>query len=92
MLPTGELSLIEAEKEIELCVKSNFTDEVARKDIFSIEEQVNELRYTLKIYNIDQVNNEAHSYSSGIHFMDIIEECESLSDAITKIAREVKFQ
>ena len=76
---------------LELCVKSNFTDDAARKEIFSIEEQVNELRYALKVYNIDQVNNEAHSYSSGIHFMDIIEECESLSDAITKIAREVKL-
>ena len=76
---------------LELCVKSNFTDEAARKEIFTIEEQVNELRYALKVYNIDQVNKEAHSYSSGIHFMDIIEECESLSDAITKIAREVKL-
>ena len=76
---------------LECCVKSNFTDNVARKEVFSIEEQVNELRYALKVYNIDQVNKEAHSYSSGIHFMDIIEECESLSDAITKIAREVKL-
>ena len=76
---------------LELCVKSNFTDDAARKEIFTIEEQVNELRYALKVYNIDQVNKEAHSYSSGIHFMDIIEECESLSDAITKIAREVKL-
>ena len=76
---------------LELCVKSNFTDDTARKEIFSIEEQVNELRYALKVYNIDQVNKEAHSYSSGILFMDIIEECESLSDAITKIAREVKL-
>ena len=76
---------------LELCVKSNFTNDAARKEIFTIEEQVNELRYALKVYNIDQVNKEAHSYSSGIHFMDIIEECESLSDAITKIAREVKL-
>lgn len=76
---------------LERCVKSNFTDDVARKEVFAVEEQVNELRYALKVYNIDQVNKEAHSYSSGIHFMDIIEECESLSDAITKIAREVKL-
>lgn len=76
---------------LERCVKSNFSDEVSRKEIFDIEEQVNELRYALKVYNIEQVNKEAHSYSSGIHFMDIVEECESLSDAITKIAREVKI-
>ena len=76
---------------LKLCVKSNFSDDIARKEIFTIEEQINELRYTLKVYNIDQVNKEAHSYSSGIHFMDIIEECESLGDAITKIAREVKI-
>ncbi len=78
--------------KLETCVKNKFAIEEDRKDIFKIEEDVNSLRYDLKIKNVDLVNKGEHSYSSGIYFMDIIEECESLGDAITKIAREVRIE
>lgn len=74
------------------CVRSLFTDEQARQEIFEIENEINGLRYRLKVENVDLVNAGDHSYASGIHFMDIIEECESLGDAITKIAKEVRFE
>lgn len=73
------------------CIKSRFNDEKARKKIFETEDQINELRYSLKVQNVDRINAGLHSYASGIHFMDMIEECESLGDAVTKIAREVKI-
>lgn len=76
---------------LEQSVKSHFTDKDAQKKIFDIEDQINLLRYSLKVANVDQVNAGEYSYASGIHFMDIIEECESLGDAITKIAKEVKL-
>ncbi len=76
---------------LDRCVSNHFTDEEGRAEIFRVEKEINELRYSLKSKNIDQVNNGDHSYESGIHFMDIIEECESLGDAVTKIAREVKL-
>ena len=62
-----------------------------QRDIFHIENEINELRFALKVKNIDRVNKGTHSYNAGILFMDMIEECESLGDAITKIAKEVKF-
>lgn len=73
------------------CVKEHFSNENDREAIFEIEEKINELRYNLKIANVEEVKQGEHSYASGIHYMDIIEECESLGDAITKIAREVKL-
>ena len=76
---------------LERCVSSRFSDEESRGEIFRVEKDINELRYALKSKNVDQVNNGDHSYASGIHFMDVIEECESLGDAVTKIAREVKI-
>lgn len=76
---------------LERCVSSRFADEESRGEIFRVEKDINELRYALKSKNVDQVNNGDHSYASGIHFMDVIEECESLGDAVTKIAREVKI-
>ena len=76
---------------LERCVSSRFSDEESRGEIFRVEKDINELRYALKSKNVDQVNNGDHSYESGIHFMDVIEECESLGDAVTKIAREVKI-
>ena len=76
---------------LERCVSSRFSDEESRGEIFRVEKDINELRYALKSKNVDQVNNGDHSYESGIHFMDVIEDCESLGDAVTKIAREVKI-
>ena len=62
-----------------------------QRDIFHLENEINELRFALKVKNVDRVNKGTHSYTAGILFMDIIEECESLGDAINKIAKEVKF-
>lgn len=76
---------------LEVCVKSRFEDKGAQQTIFDVEAKINELRYDLKVKNVDQVNAGEYSYASGIHFMDIIEECESLGDAVTKIAKEVKL-
>lgn len=72
-------------------VKCHFTDKDAQQNIFNIEDKVNALRYDLKVKNVDQVNAGEYSYASGIHFMDIIEECEALADAVTKINKEVKI-
>lgn len=77
--------------DLEDCVRTKFTNNASREAIFVVEKEINTLRYDLKEKNIDQVNLGEYSYASGIHFMDIIEECEALGDAITKIAKEVKL-
>lgn len=75
--------------ELDLCVKSNFTNDVARKSILQIEEDINQARYEIKIRNVANIKDGKYSYVAGTYFMDIIEECESLADAISKIAKEV---
>lgn len=77
---------------LEECIKNKFTDNSQKEKIFDIENQINKLRYDLKLENIEKVNVGEHSYTSGIYFIDIIEECESLSDAITKIAKDIKLK
>ncbi len=76
---------------LEECVKNKFTDTTKKEIIFELENQINKIRYDIKLDNIEKVNMGEHSYISGIYFMDVIEECESLSDAITKIAKDIKI-
>ncbi len=90
---TEMFSLIERQlTNLEACVTEKFSNEENRKAIFKIEEDINIKRYELKKRNVEMINNDEHSYSAGIYFMDIIEECESLGDAINKIAREVHIK
>lgn len=67
-------------------------DGTHKDDIFLVEEQIDELRYALRVKNMERIENGAHKYAAGIHFLDIVEECEHLGDAINKIAREVNFE
>lgn len=76
---------------LEECVKNKFTDKTKKEIIFELENKINKIRYDIKLENIEKVNMGEHSYISGIYFMDVIEECESLSDAITKIAKDIKI-
>jgi len=70
--------------------KFQFTEE-CRAEILRIEDEINNLRHALKIKSIDQVNNGTLTYASSTHFMDMIEECERLADAITKVTTEKKL-
>ena len=65
--------------------------EERRLEILQREDVVNELRHELKLKSIDQVNSGTLSYASSNHFMDMIEECERLADAITKVVKEEKL-
>lgn len=77
---------------LEKAVQNRLIDEFVQNEIFAIERDINELRLDLRTKNVDRVNCGDYSFTSGTQFMDIIEECESLADAITKIAKEVSFQ
>ncbi len=72
-------------------IKKHQITEECRAEILRIENDINNLRYALKIKSIDQVNNGTLTYASSAHFMDMIEECERLADAITKVVTEKKF-
>ena len=72
-------------------IKKHQITEECRTEILRIENDINNLRYALKMKSIDQVNNGTLTYASSTHFMDMIEECERLADAITKVVTEKKF-
>lgn len=82
------------EEQLNIFYKSVLKSKIAkecREEILRIENDIDSLRYTLKIKSIDQVNNGTLTYASSTHFMDMIEECERLADAITKVAMEKRM-
>ena len=52
---------------------------------FNIENEINNYRNELKNQNIIDVNNKEYSYQMGIHYMDIIGECEKLGDYVVNV-------
>ena len=52
---------------------------------FNLENEINNYRNQLKNQNIVDVNNKEYSYQMGIHYMDIIGECEKLGDYIVNV-------
>lgn len=63
-------------------------DETAHIDVnqtFNIENEINNYRNQLKNQNILDVNNKEYNYQMGVHYMDIISECEKLGDYVVNV-------
>ena len=52
---------------------------------FNIETEINNFRNQLKSKNVTDVNNKEYSYQMGVHYMDIIGECEKLGDYVVNV-------
>ena len=52
---------------------------------FNLENEINNYRNQLKNQNILDVNNKEYDYQMGVYYMDIIVECEKLSDYIVNV-------
>lgn len=52
---------------------------------FNIENEINNYRNQLKNQNILDVNNKEYDYQMGVHYMDIIAECEKLGDYVVNV-------
>lgn len=52
---------------------------------FNIENEINNYRDQLKNQNIIDVNNKEYDYQMGVHYMDIIAECEKLGDYVINV-------
>lgn len=52
---------------------------------FNIENEINNYRNQLKNQNILDVNNKEYDYQMGVHYMDIIAECEKLGDYVMNV-------
>ena len=52
---------------------------------FNIENEINNYRAQLKNQNVVDVNNKEYDYQMGVHYMDIIGECEKLGDYVVNV-------
>ena len=52
---------------------------------FNIETEINNYRNQLRSQNINDVNNHEYTYTIGIMYMDIINECEKLGDYVVNV-------
>lgn len=52
---------------------------------YNIETEINNYRNQLKNENLIDVNNKLYDYKMGVHYMDIISECEKLGDYVINV-------
>ncbi|MGN0036136.1 MAG: Na/Pi cotransporter family protein [Bacteroidaceae bacterium] len=52
---------------------------------FNLENEINNYRSQLKNQNIIDVNNKEYDYQMGVHYMDLIGECEKLGDYVVNV-------
>ena len=52
---------------------------------FNIENEINNYRAQLKNQNVLDVNNKEYDYQMGVHYMDLIGECEKLADYVVNV-------
>jgi len=54
-------------------------------DSMSYEIKINEMRKLLKEKNVDDINAQRYSYQMGVHYMDIVNDCEKLGDYVINV-------
>lgn len=52
---------------------------------FNLENEINNYRNQLKNLNITDVNNKEYDYQMGVHYMDLVVECEKLGDYVVNV-------
>ena len=52
---------------------------------FNLENEINNYRSQLKNQNVVDVNNKEYDYQMGVHYMDLIGECEKLGDYVVNV-------
>jgi phosphate:Na+ symporter len=52
---------------------------------FNLENEINNYRAQLKNQNVVDVNNKEYDYQMGVHYMDLIAECEKLGDYVVNV-------
>ena len=51
----------------------------------TIEYKINDYRKMLKELNIDDINAQRYSYQLGVHYMDMVNDCEKLGDYVVNV-------
>jgi phosphate:Na+ symporter len=55
------------------------------EDTLKFENEINDYRKMLKELNVDDINAQRYSYQMGVHYMDVINDCEKLGDYIVNV-------
>ena len=55
------------------------------KETLKFENEINDYRKMLKELNVDDINAQRYSYQMGVHYMDVINDCEKLGDYIVNV-------
>jgi len=55
----------------------------------NIENDINNYRDMLKIENLENIDAKKYSYSDGVYYMDIVSECEKLSDYVVNVVQTI---
>ena len=55
------------------------------KTVLSLEYEINDYRKLLKELNVNDLNAQRYSYQMGVHYMDLINDCEKLGDYVVNV-------
>ena len=55
------------------------------EDTLKFENEINDYRKMLKELNVNDINAQRYSYQMGVHYMDVINDCEKLGDYIVNV-------
>ncbi|MCQ2060521.1 MAG: Na/Pi cotransporter family protein [Fibrobacter sp.] len=78
---------------MELCDKSmvqmlDVLQDLPQIDVnnsLNIENEINDYRKLLREKNVDDIENQKYGYQMGIHYMDIVNDCEKLGDYVINV-------
>jgi phosphate:Na+ symporter len=68
-------------------------ENVREEDIitsYNREREINNLRNTLRVANIENINNQHYEYQAGIYYMDLVGDLERTGDYIINVVDTVK--
>ena len=51
----------------------------------NMENEINDYRKLLKEKNIADIENQKYSYQMGVHYMDVVNDCEKLGDYVVNV-------
>lgn len=61
------------------------TPQIDVKHSLNLENEINDYRKLLREKNVDDIENQKYSYQMGIHYMDVVNDCEKLGDYIINV-------
>ena len=51
----------------------------------NMENEINDYRKLLKEKNVADIENQKYSYQMGVHYMDVVNDCEKLGDYVVNV-------